>query len=347
MFKKGGKLNYLVNKFKNGGKKTIDTPKGPIHSDGEGGYKDIDGRDAGYREGYFKERAAQRASDRLAEQEFRSDSTYHALPGGPIYTRSTFYPFSTDTLVSKDGKFYSNSLGRSIRKFVTGTSPFDQINRAIDSIAGYSTPRYDNGGEIRSDDRSAVRKFLDNIATKYNSSSFGNSAVAEVLASTTPYGLFHYGIQGNKDTALLSVVPFGATIKTGAKTAKAGARAIRVIPEGVSDASEAARAARNNKAAKIQSRQHQYMEQRYGPDLDANIGDRGQHFSKSGSSESIYPTNKDLTIPDYELDAVSRNYGNWNPLGGYKYISDGGYTSNTSQFSLSDFLRSGGKLNLK
>ncbi len=149
MFKKGGKLNYLVTKFKNGGKKTINTPKGPIHSDGEGGYKDIDGRDAGYREGYFKERAAQRASDRLAEQEFRSDSTYHALPGGPIYTRSTFYPFSTDTLVSKNGKFYSNSLGRSIRKFVTGTSPFDQINRAIDSIAGYSTPRYNNGGEVQ------------------------------------------------------------------------------------------------------------------------------------------------------------------------------------------------------
>lgn len=149
MFKKGGKLNYLVTKFKNGGKKTINTPKGPIHSDGEGGYKDIDGRDAGYREGYFKERAAQRASDRLAEQEFRSDSTYHTLPGGPIYTRSTFYPFSTDTLVSKNGKFYSNSLGRSIRKFVTGTSPFDQINRAIDSIAGYSTPRYNNSGEVQ------------------------------------------------------------------------------------------------------------------------------------------------------------------------------------------------------
>lgn len=135
--------------FKKGGKKTINTPKGLIHSDGEGGYKDIDGRDAGYKEGYFKERAAQRASDRLAEQEFRSDSTYHALPGGPIYTRSTFYPFSTDTLVSKNGKFYSNSLGRSIRKFVTGTSPFDQINRAIDSIAGYSTPRYNNGGEVQ------------------------------------------------------------------------------------------------------------------------------------------------------------------------------------------------------
>lgn len=147
IFKSGGKLNYLINKFKNG--KPINTPKGPIRGDEEGGYKDIDGRDAGYKEGYFKERAAQKAADRLAEQEFRSDSTYHALPEGPIYTRSTFYPFSTDTIVSRDGKFYSNSLGRSVRKFVTGTSPFDQINRAIDSIGGYSTPRYDRGGEVK------------------------------------------------------------------------------------------------------------------------------------------------------------------------------------------------------
>lgn len=148
MFKKGGKLDYLVAKFQKGGKKTINTPKGVIYSDGEGGYKDIDGRDANYKQGALKEWAAQRAADKFAEQHFRSDSTYHALPGGPIYTRSTFYPYSIDTIVSKDGKVYTNSLGRSIRKFVTGTSPFDQINRAIDSIAGYTTKRYQNGGEF-------------------------------------------------------------------------------------------------------------------------------------------------------------------------------------------------------
>lgn len=147
LFKKGGKLNYLIEKFQKGGKKTIDTPNGIIYSDGEGEYKDIDGKDAGYKQGALKEWAAQRAADKFAEQHFRSDSTYHALPGGPIYTRSTFYPYSIDTIVSKDGKVYTNSLGRSIRKFVTGTSPFDQINRAIDSIAGYTTKRYQDGGK--------------------------------------------------------------------------------------------------------------------------------------------------------------------------------------------------------
>lgn len=148
LFKNGGKLDYLVEKLKKGGKKTIDTPNGTIYRDNEGEYKDVDGKNVSYKQGALKEWAAQKAADKFAEQYFRSDSTYHTLPGGSIYTRSTFYPYSTDTIVSKDGKVYTNSLGRSIRKFVTGTSPFDQINRTIDSIAGYTTKRYQEGGEF-------------------------------------------------------------------------------------------------------------------------------------------------------------------------------------------------------
>lgn len=75
-------------------------------------------------------------------------------------------------------------------------------------------------GEIRADERSKTQKFFDRVRTNYNTSSFGNSAVAEVLSATTPYGSVHESMRGNNDSALLSVVPFGATIKSGAKVAK-------------------------------------------------------------------------------------------------------------------------------
>lgn len=70
-------------------------------------------------------------------------------------------------------------------------------------------------GEIRADERSKTQKFFDRIKTNYNISTFGNSAVAEVLSATTPYGLVHEGMRGNSDSALLSVVPFGAVLKEG------------------------------------------------------------------------------------------------------------------------------------
>lgn len=76
-------------------------------------------------------------------------------------------------------------------------------------------------GEIRADERSKTQKFFDKIRTKYNLSSFGNSAIAEVLSATTPYGLIHEGMQGNTGSALMSVVPFGAVLKTGKATVRA------------------------------------------------------------------------------------------------------------------------------
>lgn len=70
-------------------------------------------------------------------------------------------------------------------------------------------------GEIKADERSKTQNFFDRIRTNYNISSFGSSAVAEVLSATTPYGLVHEGMRGNSDSALLSVVPFGAVLKEG------------------------------------------------------------------------------------------------------------------------------------
>ena len=84
-------------------------------------------------------------------------------------------------------------------------------------------------GEIRADERSRTTKFFDKLRTRYNSSQFADSAVAEVLSATTPYGLIHEGAVGNKDTALLSVIPFGARIKNSADIARSVYKAGRAI----------------------------------------------------------------------------------------------------------------------
>lgn len=84
-------------------------------------------------------------------------------------------------------------------------------------------------GEIRADERSRTTKFFDKLRTRYNSSQFADSAVAEVLSATTPYGLIHEGAAGNKDTALLSVIPFGARIKNSADIARSVYKAGRAI----------------------------------------------------------------------------------------------------------------------
>lgn len=84
-------------------------------------------------------------------------------------------------------------------------------------------------GEIRADDRSKLEKAFDNLATKYNTSNFANSALAEVLAATTPYGLVHEGLGGNKDAVILSIAPFGATLKNGANYAKSLYKGVRGV----------------------------------------------------------------------------------------------------------------------
>lgn len=68
-------------------------------------------------------------------------------------------------------------------------------------------------GEIRPDNRSWLRRKWDNIITAYNSSSWANSAPADVIAGFTPYGLFHYSATGDKDSARLAVLPGADTRK--------------------------------------------------------------------------------------------------------------------------------------
>lgn len=80
-------------------------------------------------------------------------------------------------------------------------------------------------GEIKADERSKTTKFFDMLRTKYNSSQFADSAVAEVLSATTPYGFIHEGANGDTGMALMSIVPFGAELKTGAKGAKVAYKA--------------------------------------------------------------------------------------------------------------------------
>lgn len=79
-------------------------------------------------------------------------------------------------------------------------------------------------GEIKSDNRTWLGRKIDDLSTKYNTSTFGNSAIADILAAITPFGVIHYGSQGDRGGALLSIAPFGAVIKEG-KAAVAGAKA--------------------------------------------------------------------------------------------------------------------------
>lgn len=72
----------------------------------------------------------------------------------------------------------------------------DTLKRIIASAKHGGILKFQAGGtgEIRPDNRSWLRRKWDNIATAYNSSSWANSAPADIIAGFTPYGLFHGGI---------------------------------------------------------------------------------------------------------------------------------------------------------
>lgn len=58
---------------------------------------------------------------------------------------------------------------------------------------------------------------MDKITTNYNLSPFSKSAVAEVLANTSPYGVFHFAAKGDQGSAKLALLPGAVGIKTTAK----------------------------------------------------------------------------------------------------------------------------------
>ena len=85
-------------------------------------------------------------------------------------------------------------------------------------------------GEIRPDNRSWLRRKWDNVITAYNSSSWANSAPADVIAGFTPYGLFHYSATGDEDSARLAVLPGAVgTSEVAKNTVKAAEEGVNLI----------------------------------------------------------------------------------------------------------------------
>ena len=68
------------------------------------------------------------------------------------------------------------------------------------------------------------------IITAYNSSSWANSAPADVIAGFTPYGLFHYSATGDEDSARLAVLPGAVgTSEVAKNTVKAAEEGVNLI----------------------------------------------------------------------------------------------------------------------
>ena len=99
--------------------------------------------------------------------------------------------------------------------YATDPKYVDTLKRVIASAKHGGILKFQAGGtgEIRPDNRSWLRRKWDNIITAYNSSSWANSAPADVIAGFTPYGLFHYSATGDKDSARLAVLPGADTRK--------------------------------------------------------------------------------------------------------------------------------------
>lgn len=112
--------------------------------------------------------------------------------------------------------------------YATDPKYADTLKRIIASAKHGGILKFQAGGtgEIRPDNRSWLRRKWDNVATAYNSSSWANSAPADIIAGFTPYGLFHYSTVGDEDAARLAILP-GAVgtkeaIKDAAKIAEEG-----------------------------------------------------------------------------------------------------------------------------
>lgn len=71
---------------------------------------------------------------------------------------------------------------------------------------------------------------LEESEIAYNSSSWANSAPADVIAGFTPYGLFHYSATGDKDSARLAVLPGAVgTSEVAKNTVKAAEEGVNLI----------------------------------------------------------------------------------------------------------------------
>lgn len=116
--------------------------------------------------------------------------------------------------------------------YATDPKYADTLKRVIASAKHGGILKFQAGGtgEIRPDNRSWLRRKWDNVATAYNSSSWANSAPADVIAGFTPYGLFHYSATGDEDSARLAVLPGAVgTAEVAKNTVKAAEEGVNLI----------------------------------------------------------------------------------------------------------------------
>lgn len=113
--------------------------------------------------------------------------------------------------------------------YATDPNYAETLKRVIASAKHGGILKFQAGGtgELRPDNRSWLKKKLDYINTKYNSSKWVSSAPATVLADFTPFGLFHYAAQGDPDTAKLAILPGAAGIVKAEKIAEPTAKAVK------------------------------------------------------------------------------------------------------------------------
>lgn len=116
--------------------------------------------------------------------------------------------------------------------YATDPKYADTLKRVIASAKHGGILKFQAGGtgEIRPDNRSWLRRKWDNVITAYNSSSWANSAPADVIAGFTPYGLFHYSATGDEDSARLAVLPGAVgTAEVAKNTVKAAEEGVNLI----------------------------------------------------------------------------------------------------------------------
>lgn len=171
--------------------------------------------------------------------------TREVINGKDVYINDSFRDFDSledyakykiSLLNNRYKAFTGDISGFADRVFRGGyaTDPkyADTLKRVIASAKHGGILKFQAGGtgEIRPDNRSWLRRKWDNVVTAYNSSSWANSAPADVIAGFTPYGLFHYSATGDKDSARLAVLPGAVgTSEVAKNTVKAAEEGVNLI----------------------------------------------------------------------------------------------------------------------
>lgn len=171
--------------------------------------------------------------------------TREVINGKDVYINDSFRDFDSledyakykiSLLNNRYKAFTGDISGFADRVFRGGyaTDPkyADTLKRVIASAKHGGILKFQAGGtgEIRPDNRSWLRRKWDNVITAYNSSSWANSAPADVIAGFTPYGLFHYSATGDEDSARLAVLPGAVgTSEVAKNTVKAAEEGVNLI----------------------------------------------------------------------------------------------------------------------